>query len=281
MGQHSFTSQMSGEDAGIWARDPASMPPRLDRPRDAPRAESVDEVARWAGSEDLRRTALVYAPVFWVVLPLAAIAFLIYQTVTDPTGAGWNITVNGESRDSWPDWVPWLAWIGASVWLLIALGELFLRLSVLRNLRAENEWIFEHGVVHSIHRASLDYDDGEARWATYIALDHRLDDRQATRIHAAFEEWLSRKGLPPARSNPLSSATLFGAPAEGGYFILHLPVSAIAGTTAEQEWVLITEPREGSDEVTITPVPVPKKLQKIRRKLRRKSGRKGEGRLTR
>lgn len=267
------TSSRPDESAAIWAPLGTSLPARVDRPCDVPRPESVEEVARWAGSEDLRRVELVYAPAFWVLLPLTAIAFLTHQAITDPTGAGWSITINGESHDSWPGWVPWLAWIGVSVWLLIAVGVLLLRLSVLRDLRAENEWIFEHGVAHSIHRASVDYDDGEARWATYIALDHRLDDRQAATIYAAFEQWLSPAGLPPSGSKPISSEVLFGAQAKGGYFILHLPVSMAAGDTTEHEWMLITEPQDDESDVVVTPVPTPKKLVKIRRKLHRKAAR--------
>jgi len=276
MGQHTLTRADSPDHSWIWSNALASGPPLLARPRDAPEPESVDEVARWAGSEDSRRVELVYAPVFWVFLSLTAIGFLIFQTVTDPTGSGWNITINGESRDTWPAWVPPLAWVGVSVWLFVAVGVLLFRLSLLRDLHAENEWIFEHGVAHSTHRSSVDYDDGEARWATYIALDHRLDDRQAARIHAAFEEWLAREGLPPSGSKPISSQALFGAQAAGGYFVLHLPVSAIAGDTAEHQWIVLTEPRQNADSsggVIVTPVPVPKKLERIHRKLRRRAER--------
>ncbi len=264
-----------GAQAGIWADVLVSKPARLDRPRDVPRPESVEEIARWAGSEDLRRVELVYAPVFWVLLPVAAIAFLVHQAITDPTGAGWSITVNGESRDSWPVWVPWLAWIGVSVWLLIAVSVLLFRLSLLRDLRDESEWIFEHGVAHSIHRASVDFDDGEASWATYVALDHRLDDRQAARIHTALQQWIIAEGLPPSGSKPISSTTLFGEQAQGGYFILHLPVSTTAGETTEHKWLLITQPQDDESGVIVTPVPIAKKLAKIRRKLHRKAERRG------
>ncbi|WP_165646455.1 hypothetical protein [Mycobacteroides abscessus] len=249
------------------------MPTTLDRPHDVPRPESVDEISRWAGSEDLRRTELVYAPVFWVFLPLAVIGFLIYQMITDPTSAGWSITANGASRDTWLAWVPWLAWIGVTVWLLIAVGVLLLRLSALRDLRVENAWVYGHGVAHSIHRACIDYDDGEARWATYIALDHRLDDGQAATIHAAFELWLFQAGLPPSGSKPISSETLFGEQAQGGYFILHLPVSTTAGETTAHKWLLITQPQDDERDVIVTPVPIPKKLAKIRRTLHRKAAR--------
>lgn len=86
----------------VWTRATDNRSPRLARPRDVPRPESPEEVTVWAGLEDFRHTVLIYAPVFWVLLPLAALAFLIQQTITDPTGADVNITINGESVDSWP-----------------------------------------------------------------------------------------------------------------------------------------------------------------------------------
>jgi len=271
MDQSRRVDTSSGHPSAICASVPASRCPRIARPDDVPQPESVEEVTAWAGSEDSRRVELVYAPVFWVLLALAGLGFLIQQTIADPTGAGWNITINGESHDSWPGWVPWLAWIGVGMWLLVAVCVLVLRLSIQRDLRVENERIFESGIAHSIHRASLDY-DGEASWATYIALDHRIDDQRAARIHAAFEQWIARAGLPPAGSGPISSSTLFGAEAAGGYFLLHLPVSATAGATADHAWMLITEPQDGDGDVIVTPVPVPKKLERTRRRLRRKAG---------
>ncbi|ACQ79367.1 conserved hypothetical protein [Beutenbergia cavernae DSM 12333] len=246
-----------------------SMPARLARPSDVPRPESVDEVAKWAGSEDLRSTELVHAPVFWVALPLAALGFLIWGIVTDP-GEGWSGNLLSDDFDGQP-WNAWIVWAAVGVWLLITVGVLALRLSILKDLRAENEWILEHGVAHSIHRASVDYNDGEATgWATYIALDHRLDHRRAAEIHEAFEQWL-RTTLPPSGSGPISSTTLFGPQLAGGYFFLHLPVSQTAGVATEHRWMLVTEPRESGDEVIVTPVPVPKKLARIRAKLRRKA----------
>lgn len=275
MEQSRTVDTSSGSHSAIWASVPASSWPRVARPSDAPRPESVGEIAAWSGSEDFRRTQFVYAPVFWVLLPLAALGFLIQQTITDPAGTGWNITINGESRDSWPAWVPWLAWGGVGVWLLIAIGVLVLRLSVLRDLHAENEWVFEHGVAHSIHRASIDDNDGEGLWATYIALDHRLDDRRAARIYHAFERWLAQGGMPPSGSKPISSATLFGSDAEGGYFILHLPASQTSGEAVQHQWMLITQPRDEEGDVIVTPVPVAKKLVRIRRKLHRRRRRSG------
>lgn len=72
---------------------------------------------------------------------------------------------------------------------------------------------------------------------------------------------------------PISSETLFGPQAKGGYFILHLPVSTIAGDTTEHQWMLITQPQEYERDVIVTPVPVPKKLARIRRRLHRKTER--------
>lgn len=273
MSQHTSISAVPDDPAGFWANIVAARPRRLDRPRDVPRPESIEEVSRWAGNEDLRRTELVHAPVFWVLLPLAALGYLIWGTITDP-GEGWTGNLFDDANNG-QLWNFWLVWVGVAIWLLITVGVLLFRLSVLRDLRAENEWVFEHGVAHSIHRASVDYDNGEGSWATYIALDHRLDDQQAARIHAAFEQWVSETGIPPARSKPISSQSLFGAQAAGGRFILHLPVSTTAGATTDHEWMLITEPRDDESDVIMTPVPVPKKLARIRRRIRRKAERRG------
>lgn len=271
-------TSVSGEPTypETWERATGAYSRDIVRPIDVPRPESVEEVSRWAGHQGFRRTELVYAPVFWVVLPLAAIGLLIHQAITDPTGANVSITIDGESVDSWPAWLLWLFWGGAGIWLLVAIGVLLLRLSVLSDLQSENEWAYEHGAAHSLHRTSVDYDDGEAGgWPTYIALDHRLDDQKAARIHDAFEQWLSSVGLPPSGSDPISSATLFGAQAKGGYFILHLPVSETAGVTTRYRWMLIAEPREGEGELIVIPVPVNKQLQRIRAKLQRKTRRRG------
>ncbi len=249
----------TGSYAEIWARVLTGRPRAVQRPGPAPRPESVDEVAAWAGSEDFRRTQFIHAPVFWVALPVVALGFLIWGIVTDPAdGQPWNF---------------WLVWVAVGVWLLVAVGVLLLRQSVWRDLGVENQWILQRGIAHSIHRASVDYDDGEAGgWATYIALDHRLEDRHAARIHEAFEQWLRLPGLPSSGSGPISSESLFGSAATGGYYFLHLPVSQTAGEDTEHQWLLITEPRDGDDdEVIVTPVPVRKQLTKIRAKLRRRA----------
>lgn len=267
------TRAPDGRRPDIWADVAASTPRPLDRPTDVPEPESLEEVARWAGSEDLRATVLVGAPVFWVILPLAVIGFLTWGTVTDP-GDGWAGNLFDDDADG-ELWNFWQVWVAVGVWLLVAVGVLLLRLSVLRDLRAENAWILAHGVAHSIHRASITYDDGEACWATYVAVDHRIDDRQAARIFEAFERWIRQEGLPPAGSEPLSSADVFGAQAAGGWFILHLPISQVAGSTAEQRWMLIAPPQGGEEDggALVTPVPVPKTLHRMRRRLRRRAER--------
>lgn len=242
------------------------------RPVNVPRPESVAEVAKWAGSEDLRTTHFIHAPFVWVLLPLAALGFLVWGSITSPyEGPTGGFFADDDSGSLW-------LYIAVSVWLLVAVGVLVRRLFLFHGLREENEWIFQHHVPHSIHRTSLDRDDGDSGgWATYIALDHRINDQCATEICEAFERWLRTTGLPPSGSEPISSATLFGPQLAGGWFFLHLPVSQTAGETTEYEWMLITEPREseGSDavDVIVTPVPPRKRLQRMRARLRRKAER--------
>ncbi|MFC0673015.1 hypothetical protein [Brachybacterium hainanense] len=264
---------MTGSGAGIWERVTAGPVPGISRPGPAPRAESVEEVAAWAGSEDFRRTTLVTAPVVWVLLPITALGFLVQQAVTDPTGRGGNASFFGETVHAWPVWFVWLIWIAVGIWLLVSVCVLALRLSVWRDLSRENRWIHERSVAHSIHRASVSYDDGEGgAWATHIALDHRLDDGHAARIHEAFEQWLLENSAPPG-SGPISSEDLFGAAAKGGYYILHMPLPQTAGEPVEHQWLLITEPRAEGGDVLVTPVPVPAKLRRIRATLRRRDER--------
>lgn len=264
-------SAMPNSADSAWSM--AASPRRgLNRPRDVPRPESVEEVARWAGSGDLRSTQLVHAPLFWVALPLVAVSALIWGTTVDP-GEGWTGNLFDDDFDGQP-WNAWVVWVAVGVWLFVAVGVLVLRLSVLNDLRAENEWIFRHGIAYSIHRASADLDDGEATgWPTYIALDHRLDEERAARIHRAFELWLAQSGMPPSGSKPITSTSLFGAHVAGGYFVLHLPVPQTAGVTAEHRWILITETQDAGEDLIMTPVPVPKKLHKIRRRLHQRAAR--------
>lgn len=254
-----------------WARAVSARPAPLLSPGHPPRPGSVDEVAMWAGGEDFRRTQLIYAPVFWVLLPVAAFGFLIWGMVDDP-GDGWTGNLFDGEISGQP-WNYWQVWIGAGVWLLGAVMVLLFRLRALAELGSEDEWIYRNSSAHSIHRTSVDYDDGEASWATYIALDHRLDDRQAALIHEAFEQWISQAGLPPSGSAPISSEVLFGRDARGGYFILHLPVSQAAGETTSYRWTLITPPRDGDGEVLVTPVPTGKRFRTLREKAHRKTER--------
>lgn len=270
--QASHSDPKEGTHPEAWTRARTASPKQVQRPRDVPRPESTDEVALWAGSEDLRFTTLVLAPTFWVVLPLLAFGYLIAGTITDP-GDGWTGNLF-DKEGSGELWNFWQVWVGVTIWLLIAVAVLLLQLSVHADLRGENEWIFQHSTAHSIHRASVDYDDGEAPgWATYIALDHHLDDALAALIHEAFERWISSVGLPPSGSGPISSELLFGAAARGGYFFLQLPVSQTAGQTTDHRWMLITEPRDSGSELLVTPVPVGHKFRRLRGRARRRSAR--------
>ncbi|MCQ9386973.1 hypothetical protein NQ038_09175 [Brevibacterium sp. 50QC2O2] len=99
---------------------------------------------------------------------------MIWGSIADPRD-GWTGTFFPVENNE-PPWNFGLGWAAVTVWLLIMVGVLVVRLSVFRGLRAENRWVFEHGVPYSIHRSSVDYDDGETSgWPTYIALNHRLD----------------------------------------------------------------------------------------------------------
>ena len=158
----------------IWAQVMADRPNGPARPGEVPVPESIEEVTAWAGKEDSRRVELIYAPIFWVVLPVAALGGMIWGSIADPRD-GWTGTFLPVENNE-PPWNFGLGWAAVTVWLLIMVGVLVVRLSVFRGLRAENRWVFEHGVPYSIHRSSVDYDDGETSgWPTYIALNHRLD----------------------------------------------------------------------------------------------------------
>src|SRR5690625_5326726 len=57
----------------IWAQVMADRPNGPARPGEVTVPESIEEVTAWAGKEDSRRVELIYAPIFWVVLPVAAL----------------------------------------------------------------------------------------------------------------------------------------------------------------------------------------------------------------
>lgn len=67
---------------------------------------------------------------------------------------------------------------------------------------------------------------------------------------------------------------IFGDDATGGCYIESLPGYGSAEDSAAHQWALITVPREGDREITVTTVPLEKKLQKIRCKLHRRAARK-------
>jgi len=264
------------EASDDWIAVSAEEPPPIRRPRDVPAPVSADEVGAWANASDMRRTELVRAPIFWVVLPVAALAFLAQQAITDPTGEAWGKQFNGEYVDEWPVWFLWCVWIGAFVWLLSAVAVLVNRRRMMREAGRDDEHVFELGAACSIHRASVDYDDGECTgWPTYIALDHRLPDRHAALVHAAFERWLAREGVPEADPGRIRSESLFGEKAAGGYFFRSLPGIQISGTTTERRWLLVAESRVGGAELLVVPVPVGARFRRIRERALRRAARRG------
>lgn len=240
-----------------------------------PRPESVAEIAKWEDPDSFGRTELYYAPIFWVCLPLIALGFLIWGIVTDP-GEGWTGNLFDEDA-SGNLWNFWLIWVAVIVWLLIAIGVLVFRASLTSDVRAENEWIFEHGVPCSIHRSPHLRRGAEGGgWATLIAIDHRLPDDEAARIYRALHAWLSDDEVDADLDDEvmrertvLSSREIFGDAAAGGYYVESSSGLSTASDIDAHRWVLITEPRDkASGRLTVTTVPTDAKRQKIRRKLR-------------
>ncbi|MFH9472557.1 hypothetical protein ACH4L7_01795 [Streptomyces anulatus] len=221
---------------------------------------------------------MYHAPAFWVFLPLVALGYLTWGAVRDPGGPRWagavfDETVEGEPWDFWP------VWAGVGTWLLIAIGVLIHRAGSASVVRADNQRIFEHGVAHSLHRTPFDTDDGEGgSRPTFIALDHRIADDRAARLHAALHAWLSRDDVQDALASAagpgvIPSGELFGPDAVGGC-VLH-STSDLGGADgfAAHRWALITQPRDVETTPNVTTVPLEPKLRKIRAKLRRKAAR--------
>lgn len=257
-------------DSPVWASAMAVRFRRVGGRTDPPRPESVEEVALWTRSE-IRRVDLIYAPVFWVLLPIAALGYLIWGISADASEPWMGSLLQDDTGEPWNFWE---TWIGVGIWFLVTVGILIMRLRRLPDVQVRNRWIFEHGVAHSAHRTSVDYDDSDVgRQPTYIALDHRLDDRAAARIYEAFEIWLEAGGMPPSGSGPISSATLFGAQAKGGYFFIHIPIDESAGRSAQHRWMLITEPRDGEAAVIVTPIPARTDFHEVRDKARLRAAR--------
>lgn len=267
-----------GDPRATWASASTGSVSPLARSRDVPRPESVAEVAKWEDPNGFGRTELYYAPSFWVFLPVAALGFLIWGTITDP-GDGW--TGNLFDDDTTGNlWNYWLIWVGVSVWLLIAIGVLALRVSITSEVRADNEWIYQKGVPVSIHRSPYDRAGGEGEtWPTFIGIDHSVSDEKAARIHHALYAWLSSQEVQgeldsgAMRESPvIASRELFGDQAAGGYYISSIPGFGSDSYFAAHEWVLLTEPRDpDAAEMSVTTIPLEETRQKIRKKLRRKA----------
>jgi len=272
-----------GDARAVWTKVSMERVPPLRRPHDVPRPESVAEIAKWEDPDGFGRTELYHAPIFWVCLPLAALGFLIWGTITDP-GDGWTANLFDDEATGNP-WNFWLVWVGVVVWLLIAIGVLLIRVAVASEVRADNQWIYEHGVPWTIQLSPYARSGAEGEsWPTFIATDHRLSDERAAKIHAAFRSWLSDAEVQweldsgaLQRRSVIRSEELFGDAVTGGCYIASVPGFGSADHFAAHEWVLLTEPRDRdgdrdtADEPIVTTVPLEEKRQKIRRKLRAKS----------
>ncbi|OFV76952.1 hypothetical protein [Rhodococcus erythropolis] len=159
---------------------------------DVPRPESVDEVARWEDPDRLGRTELVTHRCSGRSSPSPRSATWSRGTITDP-GDGWTGDLFDDSA-SGNLWNFWLVWAAVALWLLIAAGVLVARLGQLSQVRADDQWLHQHGVPCSLHRSPYAADDGEGgSWTTFIAIDHRTPDEQAARIHRSLHDWLSHE----------------------------------------------------------------------------------------
>ncbi|WP_406409544.1 hypothetical protein OG923_12005 [Streptomyces halstedii] len=273
--------QLSGRPATVWQHIAESPGTGLVRAREVPRPESVQEVAKWEDPDGLGKVELHYAPAFWALLPLTALGYLAWGTVTHPGGHDWVGTVFGETVHG-PPWSHWFVWAIVGIWLLIALGVLALRTNLASEVRKDNQWIFEHGTAHTIHRSPFTHDGGEGFTSpTFIAIDHRIDDAQAARIHQALYTWLSDGTVQEQLSRRtlrrpqgvIAAQDIFGPEATGGYYVESVPGFGSADDFEAHRWALVTEPRDERSEPNVTTVPCGKKLRRIRSKLRRRAAR--------
>lgn len=279
--QETPVTQLPGDPATVWEYAAEHPGTDLVRRREVPRPESVEEVAKWEDPDGLGKVELYYAPAFWVLLPLSALSCLVWGTFTSSKGHDWVGTVFGGSVQG-PPWTLWLVWAGVGTWLLVALGVFALRASLTPEVRRANQWIFEHGVPHTLHRSPFTRDGGEGFISpTLIAIDHRLDDAQATRIHQALHTWLSDKAVQERLSHGslrqpqqvVPAQEIFGPNAKGGYYVESVPGFGSPDDFEPHRWALITESRDERSEPHVTAVPAEKKLQRVRAKLRRRAAR--------
>lgn len=294
-------TQWPGDPSTVWEQTLTARVPKLLRPGEMPRPQSIDEVAKWEDPDGFGRTELYHAPIFWVFLPVAALAFLIYGAITNADGSGWTANIFDETVQGGP-WNFWLVWVGVLLWLLIAVGVLALRAGLVApEVRKDNAWIFAHGIPCDIHLSPFGWSDGEGGTTpTWIAIDHRVPDEQAGRIVCAFQVWLSHEKVQgnleygPLREHAvIASSELFGEEAAGGYFVGRISAFGTASELEKYRWVIVTPPRpdESGDIITkngsieagaesgwrhasVTTVPPLKELRKFREKLRRQAARK-------
>ncbi|QPZ37981.1 hypothetical protein [Paramicrobacterium chengjingii] len=243
----------------IWAG--MSQPaPVIRGAEPAPRPESVHEVRLWEDSDSFARTELIFAPIFWVCLPVAAIGLL------------WFLTVN-DSSDAGPDGFFWVLWVAVFVWLLVSVGVLVHRFSIRKEDLVSHERIYRHGVLCTLHRAPWDRSGGEGDSSpTFIALDSRLDDRAAARIHRAFHTWILAVTAVDTSclDEILPAEQLFGREAQGGWYLPFVSGFGTAEDFAAHQWVLVTAPEDPEAALPIvTTVPQGKAFRRMRAKARR------------
>ena len=259
------------EPRRVWAE--SEHAPRLELPGRPPHPKSAAEVVKWDDPDGFSRVELGEAPVLWTLLPLAAVGFLTYESVTDPTGSHWNKRFFDESVDAWPTWFLWAVWIVALGWLLIAVGVLVFRARRLPELSDDAKHVFTHGVLCSLHRSPVTNSDGEGgSYPTFIAIDHRLDRARAGRIHRAFYTWLEDLGRPPG-GEALSSEQIFGSGVTGGLYLDSIPGFGTSEFFAQHQWVIVTEAETadaGAAAFRVTPVPLDDERAKMRKKLQRR-----------
>ena len=284
---HSDTPQTvwPGDPSTVWAQAATTRLPAFVRPGRVPRPESVDEVARWEDPGGFDRTEFYYAPIFWVCMLVAALGVMIHGAITNPTGIGWSGTVFGESVQAGP-WSYWIVWVGIVIWLLGAVAVLALRVWVAApEARRDAEWIYAHGIAHSIHPSPYKSTDGEGgAWLTFIAIDHRLPEEKAAKVFRALHDWLSQSDVqgelefgPLQERAPITSAELFGPRGAGGLYLGTISGFGSVGGFLEHEWVLVSDPRDPDDDGAsrkhVTTVPPAADLRKIRAQVRRKAER--------
>ncbi|SDS30051.1 hypothetical protein [Jiangella sp. DSM 45060] len=116
------------------------------------------------------------------------------------------------------------------------------------HLRRDHRIFVEHGIVTEAYRTWLNVSSSESPQLAWVLIDARLPDRQAARLHAAFDGWLTAVGADSdmktrtsgwfrAGSGLVPSEELFGPAATGGF---------LAGPSAYGHWKVVM-PKPGTE----------------------------------